>query len=81
VAEEASIGEISAPQFCPWCGAPTAYRRDRHIPLWQRLARQSGAEAPEAFEASLHTHAFVTGCAGCRRLSHVIGHVADVEGV
>jgi hypothetical protein len=27
-------------------------------------------------EDALHTDAFVTGCEGCRRVSHVIGHEA-----
>ena len=67
------------PQFCPWCGTPTPYRQERHTPLWQRAAEERGEEAPETMRDALDTEAFVTGCPGCRRLSHVIGHEARPE--
>ncbi len=70
-------GEIDRPQFCPWCGTPAPYTTEEHTPLWQRLADESGRAAPESTEEALHTDAFVTGCPGCKRLSHVIGHRAQ----
>ncbi|MDQ3680682.1 MAG: hypothetical protein M3378_09120 [Actinomycetota bacterium] len=72
-----SVGEIDRPQFCPWCGTPSPYRSEPHTPLWQRAAEETGQEAPEAVRETLETEAFVTGCAGCRRVSHVVGHEAD----
>ncbi len=72
-----SLAEIRDPQFCPWCGAPSPYRREEHTPPWERLAAEKGTRAPETIEDALHTDAYVTGCAGCRRISHVIGHEAS----
>lgn len=66
----------SAPGFCPWCGRPTPYRPEDRTPLWQQLADETGTPAPTVMEDALHTDAFVTGCEGCRRVSHVIGHEA-----
>ncbi len=71
-----STGEIDRPQFCPWCGTPTPYRPETRAPLWLRAAEQSGQEAPEVLQEVLHTEAYVTGCPGCRRVSHVVGHEA-----
>lgn len=68
------IGEIEAPQFCPWCGSPATYRPDEHIPLWKEAADEKGIEAPAVVREALHTDAYVVGCPGCKRLSHVIGH-------
>ena len=77
--EASSVSEIEAPQFCPWCGAPTPYRPEAHTPLWQRLADEKGTEAPDVMEDALHTDAYVTGCPGCRRVSHVVGHEAGAR--
>lgn len=76
VNETPAIAEIDAPQFCPWCGTPSPYRSEPHTPLWQRAAEETGQVAPEVVQESLETEAFVTGCAGCRRVSHVVGHHA-----
>nr|MDQ3643124.1 hypothetical protein [Actinomycetota bacterium] len=54
----------------------TPYRSERHTPLWQRAAQETGQEAPEVVQESLGTEAFLTGCVGCRRVSHVVGHHA-----
>ena len=71
-----SMHEIEAPQFCPWCGTPSPYRPEPHTPLWERAAEETGQEAPEVLHEALETEAFFTGCPGCRRLSHVVGHEA-----
>ena len=44
------------------------------MPLWERLAAEQGRQAPHVLEETLHTEGYVTGCPGCRRVSHVIGH-------
>ena len=71
-----AMDEIDRPQFCPWCGTPAPYRPEPHTPLWQRAAEDTGQEAPEVMHDVLDTEAFVTGCPGCRRMSHVVGHEA-----
>ena len=68
--------EIDRPQFCPWCGTPSPYQADPRTPLWQQAAEETGREAPDVVQDALDTESYVTGCAGCRRVSHVIGHVA-----
>ncbi len=73
------VAEIDMPQFCPWCGTPSPYRSEPHTPLWEQAARETGQDPPEVLEEALETEAFVTGCAGCRRVSHVIGHEAGHE--
>ncbi len=75
--EPPALDEIDTPQFCPWCGTPSPYRSERHTPLWQRAAEETGQEPPEPMQEALETEAFVTGCPGCRRVSHVIGHEAQ----
>jgi hypothetical protein len=70
------ITEIETPQFCPWCGAPSGYRPAPHLPLWERLAEERHRPAPAVVKDALATETYVTGCAGCRRVSHVIGHPA-----
>lgn len=77
--ETPSTAEIDTPQFCPWCGSPSPYRPERHTPLWQRAAEETGQEAPEVMQEALETEAYLTGCAGCRRVSHVIGHEAGQQ--
>ncbi|MFN2388173.1 MAG: hypothetical protein ABR575_01000 [Actinomycetota bacterium] len=74
MAETPPIDVTEQPQFCPWCGVPVPYRADEHTPLYRALADQKGVEPPDAMEHSLHTDAYVCGCPGCRRVSHVIGH-------
>jgi Tfp pilus assembly protein PilW len=46
------------------------------MPLWGRLAEDRGRQAPDVLEETLQTAGYVTGCPGCRRISHVIGHPA-----
>jgi hypothetical protein len=70
------VSEIATPQFCPWCGSPSGYRPEPRTPLWERLAKDQGRQAPDVLEESLQTEGYVTGCPGCRRISHVIGHPA-----
>jgi hypothetical protein len=74
VAAPPPVSEIETPQFCPWCGSPSGYRREARMPLWERLAAEQGRQAPQVLEETLHTEGYVTGCPGCRRVSHVIGH-------
>jgi len=74
VTENPATAEIDTPQFCPWCGTPSPYRSEPHTPLWQRAAEETGQEAPDVVQEGLETEAFFTGCAGCRRVSHVVGH-------
>lgn len=72
--DQPSIAEITSPGFCPWCGTPSVYREEPHTPLWSRLAEEHHTTAPEVIQENLHTDAYATGCPGCRRVSHVIGH-------
>ncbi len=74
MADTPDTAEIDRPQFCPWCGTPSPYRSEPHTPTWQRAADQTGQRAPEVVQESLETEAYVTGCEGCRRVSHVVGH-------
>jgi hypothetical protein len=76
VADPPPVSEIATPQFCPWCGSPSGYRPDPRMPLWGRLAKDRGRQAPDVLEETLQTEGYVTGCPGCRRISHVIGHPA-----
>jgi hypothetical protein len=76
VTDPLKISEMETPQFCPWCGSPSGYRREARTPLWDRLAKERGRDAPDVLEEALHTEGYVTGCPGCRRISHVIGHPA-----
>lgn len=76
MADEPEIGEIQSPHFCPWCGAPAIYRPEQHTPLWKELADEKGLQAPDAIRETLHTDAYAAGCPGCKRVSHVIGHLA-----
>jgi hypothetical protein len=66
----------AAPQFCPWCGAPSSYRTQRFTPTFEAAAREKNVEPPTVLQEALHTDAFVAGCPSCRRVSHVIGHKA-----
>jgi hypothetical protein len=70
---------MESPQFCPWCGSPSAYRREGHTPAWKVLAEIEGVEPPAFLKEALPTAAFVTGCPGCRHLTHVIGHAASAR--
>lgn len=74
VADHPEFAEIKSPGFCPWCGSPAIYRTDERTPLWKELADERGVEAPDVIKDALHTDAYVAGCPGCSRVSHVIGH-------
>lgn len=76
MADPPPVSEIATPQFCPWCGSPSGYRPEPRTPLWGRLAEERGLQAPDALEQALPTEGYVTGCPGCRRISHVVGHPA-----
>ena len=69
-------GDEGLPRFCPWCGTASTYRREDHVPRWQRLAQETEQEPPDVVEDVLDTDAYATGCESCRRVSHVIGHQA-----
>ena len=77
MAQQPEIAEIESPGFCPWCGSPAPFRSDRHTPLWRELADERSVEVPDVVEQVLHTDAYVCGCPGCKRVSHVIGHTPD----
>ena len=68
------------PQFCPWCGSPTAYEPHEHEPRHELLAAQARArgaappELPERVRVVLAGSSFVGACPGCRTVSHVVGH-------
>lgn len=79
MASDADERHGTPPRFCPWCGARSPYRSQPRTPLWQRLADETGADPPVAVEDALHTDAWVTGCEGCRWVSHVIGHHAGAS--
>jgi len=70
------------PQFCPWCGTPSAFRKHEHEPRVQALSEQAqarGAELPslpERLRDLLAGEAFVGVCEGCRTITHVVGHRA-----
>ncbi len=74
MSDVASVNDANQPEFCPWCGTPVPYRSDSHTPLYRTLADEHQVEPPDVVEDSLHTDAFVCGCPGCRRISHVIAH-------
>ena len=68
-----------SPQFCPWCGTPTAYEPHEHEPRYAELAERKGIDPallPERVRDLLGGSAFVTACPGCRTVSHVVGHRA-----
>ncbi len=69
-------GAGDVPEFCPWCGRPSPYHPEEWRPRWQTVAEEAGSRPPEVIEEVLQTDAFVTGCDGCLRMSHVIGHEA-----
>jgi hypothetical protein len=65
------------PQFCPWCGSPTAFEPHEHEPRYAELAERSGADTsmlPERVRNLLAGNSFVAACGGCRTISHVVGH-------
>ena len=71
---------VETPQFCPWCGSPAAYEPHEHEPRHELLAEQARARGgevprlPERVAELLSGHSFVAACAGCRTVSHVVGH-------
>ena len=68
------------PQFCPWCGTPIAYEAHGHDPRYALLAEQARARGeeppplPERVRELLAGESFVGACAGCRTITHVVGH-------
>jgi hypothetical protein len=68
------------PQFCPWCGSPIAYEAHEHEPRFAALAREAVSRGhdppplPERVQEVLAGESFVCVCAGCRTISHVVGH-------
>jgi hypothetical protein len=75
--------EPQRPQFCPWCGSPVGFARHEHTSRYETLREQALArgddpgQLPERIRDLLATDAFVGACAGCRTISHVIGHRAQ----
>lgn len=73
---------VPPPQFCPWCGAAVSFEEDAHEPRYHALAEDARARGdhppplPEAVEHMLAGDPYVGACAGCRTISHVIGHHA-----
>lgn len=71
------------PQFCPWCGSPAAYQPHEHEPRYELLAEQARAEGreppplPERVRELLAGDSYAAACAGCRTVSHVVGHRAQ----
>jgi hypothetical protein len=74
--------EPPRPQFCPWCGSPIGYESHEHQPRFEALRDQAVArgqnpgELPQRVRELLEGEAFVGVCAGCRTISHVVGHRA-----
>ena len=67
------------PQFCPWCGTPIGYEAHEHAPRYTELAARAGADVealPERVRELLAGSSYVGACAGCRTISHVVGHRA-----
>jgi hypothetical protein len=70
------------PQFCPWCGTPIGYSEHEHEPRYEALAaeaRAAGADPPPLpprVREMLAGESYAGVCAGCRTISHVVGHRA-----
>jgi hypothetical protein len=69
------------PQFCPWCGSPTAFAAHEHEPRLEHLlaeARAAGKQPvlPPRIADLLAGDSYVGACQGCRTITHVIGHRA-----
>ena len=65
------------PQFCAWCGTPIGYDEHEHEPRYEELARRERIDVtllPERVRELLTGESYVTACAGCRTISHVVGH-------
>ena len=77
-------GTPPQPQFCAWCGSPLAYEPHHHEPRVATLAEQARSEGkdppplPETVEELMSGDSYVGACPGCRVLSHVISHHAQV---
>jgi hypothetical protein len=73
---------MERPQFCPWCGSPIAYEEHEHEPRHEHLAERARAagrtppQLPERVRQLLAGESYVGACAGCRMVSHVVGHRA-----
>ena len=71
------------PQFCPWCGTPIAFEEHEHEPRFELAAEQARARGgdppplPPRVRELLAGESFVGVCAGCRTISHVVGHRAS----
>ena len=76
---------MDPPQFCPWCGTPTAFEAHEHQARYELLAEQARAEGsappplPERVRELLSGESYVCACAGCRTISHVVGHRAPAR--
>ena len=69
--------EEESPQFCPWCGSPAAFEPHEHEPRYVELARRDHIDTsllPDRVRDMLAGESYVTACAGCRTISHVVGH-------
>jgi hypothetical protein len=69
------------PQFCPWCGSPTAFFEHEHEPRLERLLAEVRAAGkrptvPPRIGHLLAGESYVGACQGCRTITHVIGHRA-----
>ena len=65
------------PQFCPWCGSPIGFEEHEHEPRIDVLAKEADAVPPERVRELLAGESYVGVCAGCRTISHVVGHRAQ----
>jgi hypothetical protein len=68
--------EPPRPQFCPWCGSPIGYDEHEHEPRIDLLAKQARASPPQRVREVLAGDSYIGACAGCRTISHVVGHRA-----
>lgn len=81
---KAMVSTPPQPQFCAWCGSPLAYEPHHHEPRVATLAdraRSAGKDPPplpENVEELMSGDSYVGACPGCRVLSHVISHHAQV---
>jgi hypothetical protein len=71
------------PQFCPWCGSPSAYDEHEHEPRYELLTAEARARGedppplPERVRDALAGESYAGVCPGCRMISHVVGHRAQ----
>lgn len=78
------VNPPSQPQFCAWCGSPLAYEQHHHEARFETLAGQARAKGeqppplPRRVEELMRGDSYIAACPGCRVLSHVISHHANV---